>query len=395
MKKQHLLKLGLLSLVMPLFLACNPEEEEQQPEPAVVPEVTLQAGQAATETLTFTITSQNAEEVKWVCIPKGSRSVTADQVLTNGTAAEVNTTVEVTAEGLTEDSAYEIYAAARNAEEKVLSQVLEMETIYEPKTFAFTATTASADISSNNYYVSFTNEAEGMEFVADIYVAEDATYLPSGTYVLGTGEIGELDADYTELFPCEGHTNELFSEGSLTVVATPNEETREIAYEVEGEFSFVNGDTVTISYEGTIEGIALPSVGVPEGYIEFVVSPETMAPSRRSTGQAHEYILDFYDVNWGQLVIDIYADTAASNNGNGHLPNGTYTLAAGTVDSYSNVTFYEPYWYVKFETSCEVNVSRTDDNYTIVVKGVGTDDSGNEKKVYMTYTGPIKDMLRE
>lgn len=361
------------------------------------PDVALEAVEAAETTLTFTITSSDVDEVRWVCIEKGSRTVNANQVLQNGTSVDVNDAVEVVATGLKANTEYEIYAAARGGEQVVMADALVMKTIYVPKVYTMEATKATATYyaSTDSFYLSFTDDTTGREFVADVYVEAGHQYIPSGTYLLGGPEVGYVDTKYTHFL--DGVLDyENFTSGELVAVATPDEATRLVDYTIEAEFAYATGDMVKVSYTGQVEGIKLPPVGVPEGYLAFEPHPETFAPYRRTVNneKAGEYVLVFNDEHWGELILDIYADANACDQGNGHLPDGTYSLADGTMDSYSQVIFYEPeYWYCNFET-CVATISRSGDEYTIQVDASGTYDT-RYKKVWMTYTGKIKDITRE
>jgi hypothetical protein len=65
----------------------------------------------------FSVSAEYVAEVKYVCIKAGSRDVTAEQVLKNGTAVEVG---DVKIEGLDDETAYEVYVAAKGLNEAVV-----------------------------------------------------------------------------------------------------------------------------------------------------------------------------------------------------------------------------------------------------------------------------------
>ena len=110
-----------------------------------------------------------------------------------------------------------------------------------------------------------------------------------------------------------------------------------------------------------------------------------------SSIQAGEYYIKFYDSNWNELTIDLFVDPELCNNGNDGLPAGTYTMADGSFDAYSNISLYNPYFAGNF-TEAELKVSVEGDNYTFVL--LGTVVSGaTEKVIYMSYTGEIADMV--
>lgn len=97
-------------------------------EPVPAPAVTLKAGEITDNSVAFTVTSENAEEVKWQIVAKGT-ALKAEDVLANGEAVEANTVAECVAEELTAETEYDIYAAAKAGDEMVLSQVLSVKTL--------------------------------------------------------------------------------------------------------------------------------------------------------------------------------------------------------------------------------------------------------------------------
>ena len=330
-------------------------------------------------------------------IKAGSRDVTAEQVLKNGTAIEAG---DVKVEGLAEETTYEVYVAAKGVnEDVVMADVLTFTTTKNIIEYAMSAsTTASAmKYSATNYYVTFTDSVNGYKLNLDFYIVEGNEYLISGEYLLAGFNAGEISAPYTSfMFTPADTVVTTFGSGSVTVVATPNEETREVYYEVSGVLYFADENYVTLNYSGLIEGIALPEVveGAPEGAYVFEVSPSTSMPKRvhGSNLAEGEYYLKFYDKNWSELTLDIFVDPALCNNGNDGLPAGTYTMADGSFDAYSNISLYNPYFAGNF-TEAELKVSVDGDNYTFVL--LGTVVSGaTEKVVYMSYTGEIKDMVK-
>ena len=345
----------------------------------------------------FSVEAENVAEVKYVCIKAGSRDVTAEQVMKNGTAIEAG---DVKVEGLAEETTYEVYVAAKGVnEDVVMADVLTFTTTKNIIEYAMSAsTTASAmKYSATNYYVTFTDAVNGYKLNLDFYIAEGNEYLISGEYPLAGFNAGEISAPYTSfMFTPADTVVTTFGSGSVTVVATPNEETREVYYEVSGVLYFADENYVTLNYSGLIEGIALPEVveGAPEGAYVFEVSPSTSMPKRvhGSSLAVGEYYLKFYDKNWSELTLDIFVDPALCNNGNDGLPAGTYTMADGSFDAYSNISLYNPYFAGNF-TEAELKVSVDSDNYTFVL--LGTVVSGaTEKVVYMSYTGEIKDMVK-
>lgn len=77
------------------------------------PTVAVTPGLTAEKAITFTITSTDAEKVAYIVV-EGTEAPTASEVLANGTAVEVNKSVEVKAGDLTAATEYTIVAAAQN-----------------------------------------------------------------------------------------------------------------------------------------------------------------------------------------------------------------------------------------------------------------------------------------
>lgn len=361
------------------------------------PQVTASLGDFGQDYVEFTVDFKNVSEIKYVCIEAGTREVTAEQVLKNGVAIS-DTTVRV--EGLKEGTSYEIYVAVKNASGSMaMADVLTFTTAKNIIEYAMSAsTTASANkYTETNYYVTFTDAVNGYKLNVDFYIAEGNEYLTSGEYPLAGFNAGEISAPYTSfMFTPADTVVTTFSSGSVTVVATPNEDTREVYYEVSGVLYFADENYVTLNYSGLIEGIALPEVveGAPEGAYVFEVSPSTSMPKRvhGSNLAVGEYYIKFYDSNWNELTIDLFVDPELCNNGNDGLPAGTYTMADGSFNAYSNISLYNPYFAGNF-TEAELKVSVEGDNYTFVL--LGTVVSGaTEKVIYMSYTGEIKDMVK-
>ena len=373
-----------------------------------MPEVTvsLREGSIAEHSFSFFITSTEADVLKWVCIEDGSRDVTAAQVIANGTVAEANVESEVVVDNLEPNTSYAVYAAATcdiEGFEPVISEKLVIKTAEpEPVGYNLSATTtATATKSSSeldNYFIIFADEANGYTLRCDFYTAV-GDYLPSGEYTLGEVADGALSKNYTTfMFTPSDSQMTPFESGSVTVEATPNEETREVQYSFNGLLYFSNGDFVTIDYNGLVEGIMLPEPtpeipDVPEGATVFTPDIEVKQPVRLHTPSLApgEYYIKFYDSNWNELVLDIMLDPAICNDGNDALPAGRYTMEDGTIDSYSNIALYNPYFSENF-TEAELVVSVEGLEYELTF--IGTAGSGSTAKtIYMHYKGEIQDMV--
>ncbi len=358
------------------------------PEPTLSAELTEDIGY---DYAVFNVSAENVAEVKYVCIKAGSRDVTAEQVLKNGTAVESG---DVKVEGLDEESAYEVYVAAKGLDESVvMTDVLTFTTTKNIIVYNLTEglIANSYSYSSTNYFLTFIDEKQGYTLYADFYTTEELGYLTSGEYALGSMEGGNISSAYTRfMFTPNDTVGSTFSSGSLNVVATPNEETREVYYEISGELYFSDGNYVTINYSGLIEGIELPEIveGAPEGAHIFEVK-ESIQPTRY-TGNVEpgEYYVKFTDNDGGEFRFDLMLDPTTCDNGNALLPTGEYTTEQFNL-SYTDFVTYRPSYKTWKFTTIEVDVVTEGETHTIVVNA--TMENGDETKpFYMNWSGEIK-----
>ena len=145
----------------------------------------------------FSLSAENVAEVKYVCIKAGSRDVTAEQVLKNGTVVESG---NVKIEGLSEETAYEVYVAAKGIDESVvMADVLTFTTTKNIIVYILTEglSASSYSYSSKNFFLTFIDEKQGYTLNVDFYATEELGYLPSGDYILAGLNGGEISSAYT------------------------------------------------------------------------------------------------------------------------------------------------------------------------------------------------------
>lgn len=103
-----------LLLAMPLaFAAC--ETPDQPVDEVKAPTVAITVGEATESSIAFTITTADADEVKYLVVESTEGTPTATEVLSNGTAAEVNAEAGCYVAELKAETEYTIVAAAKNA----------------------------------------------------------------------------------------------------------------------------------------------------------------------------------------------------------------------------------------------------------------------------------------
>lgn len=377
----------------------EPDEKPDEPTYDKMPTIALEAVGMTIDRLSFNLTSTDAKEVYWVCIKKGSREVSTSDVVENGAAVEVNTTLKLEKTGLEDNTTYEIYAVACNNMGDSMAS-LEMTTLEDvPPIMEILFEAENATLTQEydtyegfkGYYLTF-YDALGNSFKAEFGASLEVPYLAAGTYTVASSAALNTLTWTTYMKPTDDAATKLAS-GTIEVEATPNEADYSVEYAFEGTLLFANGDKLLFIYEGPVAGIELPKPEEeqPDGR-EFVVSNKTMQTARTELNgeQPGEYSIKFYDEEWSELVLTFVTE----GDGKAALPAGTYSIADGTIN-YANITFYSPSWSCYF-TTCEVVVSVEGDTYTFVMTAEGEDAYATPKqqKVTMNYTGTVSDMVR-
>ena len=198
------------------FVAC---EENAPVDEVKNPTVAITVGEATETSIAFTITSTDADEVKYLVVEATEGTPTATEVLTNGTAAQANTEAGCYVAELKKATEYAIVAAAKNskavvkAEAKVTTKGEGGETPTPPTpgeeydmTFKaedlYIAYYGDQNSAAYNYYVILSDvgvnltETEinfkdnGIYYLLDLYAADAAENnnytVPNGTYKAAT-----------------------------------------------------------------------------------------------------------------------------------------------------------------------------------------------------------------
>ena len=211
--KSLLLMLLTFSLA---FVAC---EEPAPVDQVKNPTVAITMGEATESSIAFTITSTDADEVKYLVVEATEGTPTATEVLTNGTAAQANTEAGCYVAELKKATEYAIVAAAKNskavvkAEAKVTTKGEGGETPTPPTPGEEYDMTFKADdlyiayygdqySAAYNYYLilsdvgvnltetSINYKDNGTYYLLDLYAADAAENnnytVPNGTYKAAT-----------------------------------------------------------------------------------------------------------------------------------------------------------------------------------------------------------------
>ena len=206
----------LLALPM-AFVAC---EKTPAVDEVKNPTVAITVGEATETTIAFTITSTEADEVKYIVVESTEGTPTATEVLANGTVAEANTEAGCYVEELKDNTEYTIVAAAKNtkavvkAEAKMTTKNKGGEEPTPPTPPAdeydveFAATEAHIEYYGDqfspgyNYYLVLSDvgviltenemkfKENGIYYLLDLYAADSAENnnftVPNGTYKAAT-----------------------------------------------------------------------------------------------------------------------------------------------------------------------------------------------------------------
>ena len=203
-----------LLLALPLaFTAC--ETPEQPVDEVKNPTVAITIGEATENSIAFTITSTDADEVKYLVVETAEGTPTATEVLTNGTTAQANAEAGCYIAELKAETEYTIVAAAKNTKAVVKAEA-KMTTKgngEEPAPgdeFDVTFTAKEAHIkyygdqysAAYNYYIilsdvgitltetSMNYKDNGIYYLLDLYAADAAENnnytVPNGTYKAAT-----------------------------------------------------------------------------------------------------------------------------------------------------------------------------------------------------------------
>lgn len=260
--------LALLALPL-MFVACNEDKPVDEVKDATV---TVTAGTATENTLSFTVASTNAEKVAYLVVE--GDAPTASEVLTNGTAVDANKSVELTATELKAETKYTIVAAAQNSK-GVVKNSIEMTTLAaqtpgpgpdpgpDPTPETFVATNLEAEYSDEEGHIygimlgdkEFGDAGWGVDggTYFTIYILASSKgngVLPNGRYALGeeggyTANTILYDYSFRHQFANGTMVNgmELFKEGYITISDG----------KIDGEFVLDRDDSVHhVVYEGDL-----------------------------------------------------------------------------------------------------------------------------------------------
>ena len=292
--KHLLLTAGALPL---LFVACkqnDPVDEVKNPT------IELTAGEATDSSLSFTITTTEAESVAWLAIEASEATPTASEVLANGTKVEANKSVECSATDLEQNTEYTIVAAVKNSKAVDKKEIKMTTEFSDPASTQFKRKSAAeaeftADGGKGEIEYEIVNPIEGTEVEAEA----DVEWI--------TVTVGEKIA-----FVVEGNTTTEAREGKITATY--------------GELSF----------DVKVKQAAKPNDQPVDEEVNFTASVYEVQYYGTEYSAAYNYMVylsdtglnenGHYKQNGEYYMLDIYAADSAENNSY-TLPNGKYTAS--------------------------------------------------------------------
>ncbi len=306
MKKLALLCLSALSFGL---MGC---ENEPAPTPAeeAQPTVTLEKGSENVDSVTFTLTTTNATEARYMVLLDEEDAPSLDTIMAEGVAVELEDgKAEVKAEGLEAETSYKVVAAAKN-----VTKVAGSNTLYVTTTAQAQVELDAELVQVAHTSINFRYTATNAEKVA--YLVQNATKeIPEASEVIRKGD--ELDpeskepVEVTDLDPVKEYVLLVAAEGAgqTTMVELAFTTKDDPSNVIEHNYTRVKGSKYSSNY-----------------YLMF------------SYEDANE--ADNFAYNENTLCLDFYGDPDRD-----YLPAGTYEVKESTDWPCVNSMRYSTYGY--------------------------------------------------
>ena len=353
MKRLALLCMAALGLSL---VGCNPEPTPT-PNNEAQPTIALEKGSENVNYVTFTLTTTNATEARYMVLEDGTEAPTLDAILTDGVAVELaEGKAEVKAEGLEADTEYMVVAAAKN-----VTKVAGSNTLY-------LKTTAQAEVTLDVELVQVAHNAINFRFTAEnaervAYLVQNASKeIPEASEVLRKGdevdpaskeavEVTDLDPvkEYVLLVAAEGAGKSVMVEEAFTTKDDPSNV-------IEHNYTRVKGSKYSSNY-----------------YLMFSYEDASEA--------------DNFAYNETTLCLDFYGDPEKD-----YLPAGTYEVKESTEWPCLNSMRYSTYGYdngvLLKSGAVEVSIDPDTKAYTFVIDLQLKDG----RSLKANYTGDVDNM---
>ncbi len=340
-----------LVLSEPAEITTLPEGEEPGKEETTVVVAAVNE-KTTTESITFTITSENADEVKYAVLPEMALEVYGEitpELIYNQSlqSVEPNTTVEVTESVYMEDTLFLVYAVAKKGEELVLSEKVEIKTLssggtqddpIELATPVYASMTLTqGEIDKYNFNVADEMGAVTLQF--DLYTEAGLKgRIPESEYPFAGAEAGMIDLSTLNLF-VDG-IKEPIVEGMLYINLYESSDSQSgwnamIESELQSETQDV---PYLLSYDGPIDRFGIPN---DETGVETTVTIENAWTTRPTeddgvtplAGQFNVFF-SYTDENSQPVLVTLcFNGPDLAYLPTGHYPVSKTALPAGWVNS--------------------------------------------------------------
>ncbi len=308
MKKLALLCMAALGLSL---MSCE-SDPKTDPKPAdeVQPTIALEKGKENVDYVTFTVTTTNATEARYMVLEDGADAPALETIMSEGVAVELaEGKAEVKADGLEAETDYMVVAAAKN-----VTKVAGSNTLYFTTTAQAEVDIAAEIVQVAHTSINFRYTATNAEKVA--YLVQNASKeVPEASEVIRKGD--ELDpeakeaVEVTDLDPVKDYVLLVAAEGAgqTTMVELPFTTKDDPSNVIEHNYTRVRGSKYSSNY-----------------YLMF------------SYEDANE--ADNFAYNESTLCLDFYGDPDKD-----YLPAGTYEVKESTEWPCLNSMRYSTYGY--------------------------------------------------
>lgn len=308
MKKLALLCMAALGLSL---MSCE-SDPKTDPKPAdeAQPTIALEKGKENVDYVTFTVTTTNATEARYMVLEDGADAPALETIMSEGVAVELaEGKAEVKADGLEAETDYMVVAAAKN-----VTKVAGSNTLYVKTTTQAEVTLDVELVQVAHTSINFRYTATNAEKVA--YLVQNASKeVPEASEVIRKGD--ELDpeakeaVEVTDLDPVKDYVLLVAAEGAgqTTMVELPFTTKDDPSNVIEHNYTRVRGSKYSSNY-----------------YLMF------------SYEDANE--ADNFAYNENTLCLDFYGDPDKD-----YLPAGTYEVKESTEWPCLNSMRYSTYGY--------------------------------------------------
>lgn len=290
--------LPLAVLISAAVVSSCDKKNTEEPDPGTdssTAAVAISDVTTTTESVSFTLTPQNAEKLAWQILEPGAQVPTAEDIITLGTQADATSPSTVVQDGLEASVTYTIAAAAWN--ENGYSAVVTEEAVTSDQPEVDKPTVSIESLRIGRTALDFTFTQTGAEKVYYSVVTE-INGAPRADQIVAEGNEADIAAGIMTVDGLSESTNYI-----LAVTAVAGDLTAEVDWET---FSTL----YTFEIDEDMENIVFTTV-------------EASLSSQNEGDDAHLITADFAAENGLSLSVKFYAELTEDKS----IPDGTYTVS--------------------------------------------------------------------